>query len=45
MWKIINYEDVLKNQYIYEEIQNSYYNDLFQRINIYLMQEITFVSI
>ena len=43
--KIINYEGVLKIQYIHDERQKTYLNDLFQKITLYLMQRINFVTI
>ena len=45
MRKIRNYEGALESQYIHDERQNSYFDYLFQRITICLIQGINFIAI
>ena len=43
--KILDYEGVLKIQYIHDERPNSYFDNLIRKLTICLMQGINFVTI
>ena len=43
-WKIINYEVGLKIQNLHDLTRNSLFDDLFQKITIYQMQGMNFVT-
>jgi hypothetical protein len=45
VWKIVEYEGGLKIKYIHDWIHNFLLGNLFQKITIYLMKGINFITL